>query len=206
MRQLASLAGKQLSTRPVNIEESQLVKNRNLSRLTSNLSRENWSSEHRVFSVYCFSTVFTLLQPQEVRSTCLPRNLPCLVFESSNTFLTDTWLQTGQQHSSSFSHSSPHPPPIIELVHNKSSLLFTHSHSLHFVHCFNIRSIHVDHHESRTHCAASTTYCAACLRAVLSTSFLQNGGKTRRSQLANTKVSRRSSDKKGMLTGLWSTQ
>ena len=33
----------------------------------------------------------------------LPRNLACLVFESSNTFLTYTWLcQTGQQHSPSF--------------------------------------------------------------------------------------------------------
>ena len=36
-------------------------------------------------------------------STCLPRNLPCLVFESNNTFLTYTWLrQTDHKHSSSF--------------------------------------------------------------------------------------------------------
>ncbi len=32
--------------RPVNIEENQLVKNRNLSQLISNLIRQNWSSEH----------------------------------------------------------------------------------------------------------------------------------------------------------------
>ncbi len=72
-------------------------KNRNLSRLISNLSRVNWSSERN--SVYCFSTVFTLFQQREVPgvdkylsvpSTCLPRNLSCLVFESSNTFLTYT--------------------------------------------------------------------------------------------------------------------
>ena len=45
-------------------------------------------------------------------------------FETSNTFLTYTWLQTGQQHSSSFPHSSPHPhcPPSIELVYNQSPL------------------------------------------------------------------------------------
>jgi len=35
---------------------------------------------------YCFSTVFTLLLHQEVPSTCLPRDLPCLVFESSIRF------------------------------------------------------------------------------------------------------------------------
>ena len=93
---------------PVNIKESQLVKNRNLSRLTANLSRQtglvsyknlsrpaknrnlsrlisnlsrlNWSSQRNC--VYCFSTVFTLLQQQELPSICLPRNLPCLDFES----------------------------------------------------------------------------------------------------------------------------
>ena len=32
-------------------------------------------------------TVFTLLQQEEVPSSCLPRDLPCLVFESGNTFL-----------------------------------------------------------------------------------------------------------------------
>ena len=69
--------------------KSQPAKNRNLCRLISNLSRLNWSSERN--RVYCSSTVFTLLQQQEVPSTqCLPRNLPCLVLESSNTFLTYT--------------------------------------------------------------------------------------------------------------------
>ena len=61
-------------TRVVNIGKSQPAKNRNLSRLMSNVSRLNWSSECN--SVYCFSTVFTLVQQQEVHSTCLPRNLP----------------------------------------------------------------------------------------------------------------------------------
>ncbi len=42
--------------------------------------------------------------------SCLPRNLPCLVFESNNTFLTYTWLrETGHQHSSSFLQDK-HPP------------------------------------------------------------------------------------------------
>ena len=54
------------------------AKNRNLSRLISNLSRLHWSSQRNC--VYCFSTVFTLLQQQEVPSTCLRRNHPCLVF------------------------------------------------------------------------------------------------------------------------------
>jgi len=46
------------------LQESQPTKNCNLSRLISNLSRLNWSSERNC--VYCFSTVFTLLQQQEV--------------------------------------------------------------------------------------------------------------------------------------------
>ena len=58
--------------------KSNLAKNRNHSRLISNIRRLNWSSERN--SVYCFSTVFTLLQQQEVPSTCLPRNLACLVW------------------------------------------------------------------------------------------------------------------------------
>ncbi len=58
------------------LQDMQPAKNRNLSRLISNLSRLNWSSERN--SVYCVSTVFTLLQQQEV--TCLPRNLALLVF------------------------------------------------------------------------------------------------------------------------------
>ena len=62
------------------LRKSQPAKNRNLSRLFSNLSRL-----------------------KKKPSTCAPRNLPCLVFESSNTFLTCTWpRQTGQQHSSFF--------------------------------------------------------------------------------------------------------
>jgi hypothetical protein len=64
----------------VGLGKSHPAKNRNLSRLISNLIRLNWSSS------------------------------PCSVFESSNTFLTYTWLQNGQQHSSSFPHSSPHTP------------------------------------------------------------------------------------------------
>jgi hypothetical protein len=49
--------------RPAILEGSQPVKNRNLNRLIENLSRLNWSSECN--SVYCFSTVFTLLQQQK---------------------------------------------------------------------------------------------------------------------------------------------
>ena len=55
------------------IEESQPVKNRNLSRLIANLSLQNWPSARN--SVYCFSTVFPLLQQQEVLSI---HNLPWL--------------------------------------------------------------------------------------------------------------------------------
>jgi hypothetical protein len=44
--------------RVVILGKSQPAKNRNLSRLISNLSRINWSSERN--TVYCFSTVFTL--------------------------------------------------------------------------------------------------------------------------------------------------
>jgi hypothetical protein len=44
------------------VQESQPAKNRNLSRLLSNISRLNLSRN----CVYCFSTVFTLLQEQEV--------------------------------------------------------------------------------------------------------------------------------------------
>jgi hypothetical protein len=86
------------------LQDTQPGKSRNLSWLISNLSRLNWSSER--YCVYCLSTVFILLQQQEVTRTCPPRNRPCLVFESINTFLTYTLLleqlQTGQQHSSSF--------------------------------------------------------------------------------------------------------
>ncbi len=39
------------------IEESQPVKNRDLSRLIANLSRQNWSSERN--SVHCFSKVYS---------------------------------------------------------------------------------------------------------------------------------------------------
>ena len=60
-------------------------------------------------AVFCFSTVFTLLQHEEISSTCLSMSTPssswlitCLVFESNHTFLTYTWLQIGQQLSSSF--------------------------------------------------------------------------------------------------------
>ncbi len=52
--------------RLVHIGKSQPAKNRNLSRLISNLSR------------------------LKKKTYCLPRDLPCLVFESSNTFLTYT--------------------------------------------------------------------------------------------------------------------
>jgi hypothetical protein len=45
--------------RVVIIEESQPVKNRNLSRVIANLSLQNWPSARN--SVYCFSTVFPLL-------------------------------------------------------------------------------------------------------------------------------------------------
>ncbi len=67
-----------VTPRVVSIGKSQPAKIRDLSRLNSNLSR---------------------LKKKKVSSTCLPHNLPCLLFESSNTFLTYTWLrQTGQQH------------------------------------------------------------------------------------------------------------
>jgi hypothetical protein len=48
------------------LQDTQPAKNRKLgrSRLLSNLSRLNWSGERNY--VYCFSTVFTLLQQQEV--------------------------------------------------------------------------------------------------------------------------------------------
>ena len=54
-------------------EESQPVKNRNLIRLLANLIRLNWSSERNC--VYCFSTVFSLLQQQEVK-----KKYPVLVY------------------------------------------------------------------------------------------------------------------------------
>jgi hypothetical protein len=47
------------------IQKSQLAKNRNLSRLMSNLSRLNWSSERNC--LYCLSALFTLLLQQEVQ-------------------------------------------------------------------------------------------------------------------------------------------
>ena len=74
--------------RVVILDNSQSAKNRNLSRVISNLNRLNWSSEDN--SVYCFSTVFTRLRQQEVSSTCLPRNFPCIVFDFIKTFLTYT--------------------------------------------------------------------------------------------------------------------
>ena len=46
------------------LQESQPAKNRNLSRLISNLSLLNWSCQRNC--VYCFSTLFTLVQQQEV--------------------------------------------------------------------------------------------------------------------------------------------
>jgi hypothetical protein len=85
---LKNLSGDAEVVRFVNIGKSQPAKNRNLNQLISNLNRLNWSSEHNC--VYCFSTVFTLLQQGEVPSVCLSGNLPSLVFESSNTFLTYT--------------------------------------------------------------------------------------------------------------------
>ena len=52
-------------------------------------------SSHRhttVFIVFQECLFFYILLQQEVPGTCQPRNLPCLVFESSNTFLTYTLL------------------------------------------------------------------------------------------------------------------
>ncbi len=78
--------------------KSQTATNRNLIRLISNLSRLNWSSERN--SVYCFQQCLLFYNRKKYLST---RNLTFLVFESSNTFMTYTWLrQTGQQHSFSF--------------------------------------------------------------------------------------------------------
>jgi hypothetical protein len=97
--------------RPVILGQSQWAKNRNLSRLISNLSGLNCSSKRN--SVYSFQQCFFFFNRvysfTTARSTCLRRNLPCLVFESCITFLAYTSLQTGQRHSSSFPHSSPHP-------------------------------------------------------------------------------------------------
>ncbi len=56
------------------IEESQPVKNRNLSRLISNLKIGQVNA-----AVFIVCHRNTLLQQQEVRRTCVPRNLPCLV-------------------------------------------------------------------------------------------------------------------------------
>ena len=55
--------------RVVNIEESQPVENSNLNRL---IEKRKTGKFVQFF--------FTLLQQQEVPITCLPRNLPCLVF------------------------------------------------------------------------------------------------------------------------------
>jgi hypothetical protein len=56
--------GRGFSSRLCFLQESQSAKMRNLNRIISNLSRLNWSSER--ICVYCFSTVFTHLQQQEV--------------------------------------------------------------------------------------------------------------------------------------------
>jgi len=58
-------------------------------------------------------------------STCLPRNLSCLVFESSNTFPTYNWLrQTGQQHSSSKNIKLEWAPSCISCMFDFHSALF----------------------------------------------------------------------------------
>jgi hypothetical protein len=64
----------------------------------------------RTHNVHCFfqQLLFQLVQQPEVPSTCVLRNVPCLVLDSINTFLTCTWLQTGQQHTSFCPQSSPH--------------------------------------------------------------------------------------------------
>ena len=72
---------------PSIIEESQPVKNRNLSRLLANLSQVNCSRQRNC--VYCFSAVFTLLQKQEVPSTS-PANWPAKLFFFSTLFTTPT--------------------------------------------------------------------------------------------------------------------
>ena len=59
--------------------------------------------------------------------TCLPRNLACLVFWSSNTVLTYTWpWQTGQQHSSVFFRISTHAYPA-DILHIRLSFGIVHS-------------------------------------------------------------------------------
>ena len=100
-------------TRLAMIEESQPVKKCNLSRPAKAGKNCRVNAQCLLFfhSDYRFSTGFTLLQQQAVPRICLPLNLPCLVFKPSNTFLTYTWQQTGQKHSFSFRHSSPHTQP-----------------------------------------------------------------------------------------------
>ncbi len=80
--------------RPAISEEGQPVKNRNLSRLSANLSRLNWSGQRNC--VDCLSTVFTLLQQQEVPSVwhSLPQDpfLPCASSQSSLAYISALFL------------------------------------------------------------------------------------------------------------------
>ncbi len=79
------------------IEKSQPVKNRNLSRILANLSRLNSSSQSKC--VFCFSTMFTLLQHQKV--LVYPVIFP--FFFWVHPYVSDyIWLQTGEEHTSSF--------------------------------------------------------------------------------------------------------
>ena len=59
---------------------------------------------------------------KELPSTCLPRNLPCLVFKSINTFLTYT-SQTGQQQTSFFFRIST----LLHILHIRLSFVIVHS-------------------------------------------------------------------------------
>jgi hypothetical protein len=89
------------------LQESQPAKNCNLSRLMSNLSRLNWSSERNC--VYCFSLLFTLLLQQEVPSTCLPVIFPVQFFSTAIRF----WLILDWGTYSTISKVTVRPPFIV---------------------------------------------------------------------------------------------
>ena len=66
------------------------------------------------------------------------------------------------KHSSSHGHFWAHGPLECSLTAPSSCTSSTPelAPALHFVHSFNTRSIHVGHHESRTHCAGMFAWCA----------------------------------------------
>ena len=96
--------------RPLILEESQPVKNRNLNRIQKNSAGK--IGQVNANSVYCFSTVFTLLQQQQQE---VPRNLPCLVlspvirFWFIQIYLTGNWPEKLFYFSTLFTTPTAHP-------------------------------------------------------------------------------------------------